>query len=469
MSKQLDNVPLKNKLLITVLACSVLLSGITVDMVTPVLGMIGSELGASESQISWVVTGVTIVLAIAIPFYGRLSDFIEARRLFTVGVLVLTVGSLLAAVAPSLFVLVIARMIQGAGMASISVVSIIVVSRVYPPGQRGVVLGIIAGSIGIGTAGGPIFGGLVGEWLGWQGLFWSTFVLGLLIVNGAQVSMPKIYPADRTEDTPFDVIGGIALGAAIGSLLLGITLVETHGWSSLITVAIFIISILSISTLVYRMVTVRYPFIPPYLLKNKKYVKAIAIIFLSMSAYFPILVFIPLMVVEINGLTPGNAGLLLLPGGGAVAILSPIVGRLSDRISPKYLLSVGLVFMVISTFILSLFAGQSPFILLFGIFGSGIAYAFINSPAHNFAVATLEKEEIGVGMGLFQGALFLGTGVGAAIIGALLSARTEAQAALNPFYSFDAFPYSDIFLVLSLVSLIALLVAIRLDGKRRSE
>ncbi|NGP45231.1 MFS transporter [Bacillaceae bacterium SIJ1] len=450
-----------HKLLIFVLAASVLLSGVSVDMVTPVLSMIGGDVGGSESQISWVVSGVALVLAIAIPFYGRISDFVEARKLFTIGVLILTIGSLICALAPNLAVLVSGRMIMGAGMASISVVSIVVISRVYPPGQRGAVLGIIAGSIGIGTALGPIFGGIVGQWLGWQSLFWVTFTIGILLVIGAQISMQKIEPLDA-EDRSFDMIGGVSLGLAIGLFLYSVTLAETSGFFSVSTITSLSVSLLAFIVLTIRIAKAQRPFIPPVLLKNGMYVRAVFIIFLAMFAYFPILVFIPLLVVEVHHLAPAEAGLLLLPGGATVAILSPIVGHWSDRIKPKYLLSAGLITMVVSTLFMSLFAGASPLWMAVGVFGAGLAYALINSPANNFAVSTLTKEQVGVGMGLFQSALFLGTGVGSALIGAFLSARREAESALNPLYSFEASHYSDLFLAIACVAVVALFITLSL-------
>ncbi|WP_382921207.1 MFS transporter, partial [Streptomyces sp. NPDC057062] len=216
-----------NKLLIIVLALSVLMAAITVDMVTPVLDMIGTDLGGSEAQVSWVVSGIALVLAIAIPFYGRLSDFWEVKKLFTIGILILSIGSLICALAPSLSILVFGRMVQGAGMASIPVLSVVVISKIYPPGQRGGILGIIAGCIGIGTAGGPIFGGIIGQWLGWNSLFWIVFSLGLLIAIGAQISMQKVIPTDSEEPKIFDILGGILLGLTVGLLLLGITLADT--------------------------------------------------------------------------------------------------------------------------------------------------------------------------------------------------------------------------------------------------
>ncbi|MGM2788454.1 MULTISPECIES: MFS transporter [Bacillales] len=454
-----------NKLLIVVLALSVLMAAITVDMVTPVLGMIGTDLGGSEAQVSWVVSGVALVLAIAIPFYGRMSDFLEVKKLFTIGILTLTIGSLICALAPNLSILVFGRMVQGAGMASIPVLSVVVVSKIYPPGQRGSVLGVIAGSIGIGTAGGPIFGGIIGQWLGWHSLFWIVFCLGLLIAIGAQISMQKMVPTDIEEPKTFDIVGGILLGLTVGLLLLGITLSETYGFGSYPTIVSLTISLCALIALIFRTATAKQPFIPPVLLKNHLYVSSVLIVFFSMFAYFSILVFVPLLVVEVNGLTPGEAGMTLLPGGAAVAILSPMVGKLSDRVNPKILLITGLAVMGISTLFMSVFAGFSPIFFSIGVLGIGVAFALINSPANNITVAALSKEQVGVGMGLFQGALYLGAGTGAALIGALLSARREVGSALNPLYRLSAPHYSDIFLVVTIITAIALVITSTLNQK----
>lgn len=455
-----------NRLLIIVLGLSVLMAAITVDMVTPVLGMIGLELGGSEAQVSWVVGGVALVLAIAIPFYGRMSDFLDVRKLFTIGILILTIGSLICALAPNLSVLVFGRMIQGAGMAAIPVLSVVVITKVYPPGQRGSVLGIIAGCIGIGTAGGPIFGGIVGQWLGWHSLFWITFSLGLVIAIGAQISMQKIEPTEIGESKTFDILGGILLGLTVGLFLLGITLAETSGFGSKQTIISLLISLSALFALIIRIATAKQPFIPPVLMKNLLYVSSVLIVFFSMFAYFSVLVFVPLLVVEVNGLTPGEAGMTLLPGGVAVAILSPIVGRLSDRIKPKRLLITGLIVMGISSLFMSLFAGSSPIFFSIGVLGIGVAFAFINSPANNVAVSALSNEQVGVGMGLFLGALYLGAGTGAAIIGALLSARHEVGNALNPLYSLDAPHYSDVFLAVTFFIAIALIITLSLRNEK---
>lgn len=126
----------KIKLIVMTLALSVLVAAITVDMVNPALPLIGEQLGASKARISWVVSGVALILAIGVPLYGRMSDFFDLKKLFIIAVGILSSGSLICALAPNLIVLVAGRMIQGAGMAAIPVLSVVAVSKVLPPNKE---------------------------------------------------------------------------------------------------------------------------------------------------------------------------------------------------------------------------------------------------------------------------------------------------------------------------------------------
>ncbi|RIM58895.1 MFS transporter [Staphylococcus arlettae] len=449
-------------LLICTLGLSVLIAAVTVDMVNPVLGNIGQELGGSEAQVSWVVSGVALVLSISIPFYGKLSDFLNIKKLYINGLLMLSIGSLICILANNLVFLVLGRMVQGAGMAAIPVLSVVIISKIYPPGKIGSILGIIAACIGVGTAGGPIFGGFIGQILGWQSLFVITFILSLVIVLGAYISLPNIDSDKENMRQTFDVLGGVLLGLTVGSFLLGVTFLEMFGlFSKQISISFFI-SIITLFIFIYRVKNIENSFIPLFLIKNRMYRSSVLVVFLSMFAYFSMLVFIPLLVVEINGLSTGQAGLILLPGGIAVALLSPIVGRFSDKVSPSKLLIIGLIIMSVSSFYMSFIAGASPYLFSIGSFGIGIAFAFINSPVNNIAVIALSKEQIGVGTGLFQGALYLGAGTGASLIGSLLTMRHGTESSFNPIYNFNVPHYSDIFLVITFIVISALIIALKI-------
>ncbi|QYR19219.1 MFS transporter [Paenibacillus sp. sptzw28] len=448
-------------LLMMIFALSVLVAAVTVDMVNPVLPLISEHFEASKAQVSWVVSGVALILAIGVPLYGRMSDFIELKKLFSFAVLILSMGSLICALAPSLPVLVLGRMVQGAGMSAIPVLSVVAISKVFSPGKRGGYLGIIAGCIGVGTAGGPIFGGAVGQFFGWRSLFWFTFLLSIFVVIGALYTLPTIKPTlESGKHRKFDLVGGALLGVIVGLLLFGVTQGETVGFASTSSLGSLMGSLFALVGFVWRIVAVENPFVPPVLFKNRFYVSSVIVAVFSMFAYFSVLVFVPLMVVEENGLSPGQAGMILLPGGAAVAILSPFVGRISDRLGTKRLIISGVTLMGISTLFLSTFAsGASPVLVSVGVLGVGIAFALTNSPANNAAVSALTREQVGVGMGIFQGALYLGAGAGAGMIGALLTARHEASNSLNPLYMLDAISYSDAFLAATATLFIALVAA----------
>jgi len=457
------------KLLMMVLSLSILVAAITVDLVNPVLPLISKDLEASEGEVSWVVSGIALILAIGVPIYGRISDFLELRRLFIIAIMILASGSFLCAMATNLPLLVLGRMVQGAGMSAIPVLSIIVISKVFPQGKRGEALGIIAGSIGIGTAAGPIFGGVIGQYLGWNALFWFTFLLTFIILIGAFYVLPTITPTEiEGNKRKFDLIGGILLGLTVGLFLLGITQGGATGFASFSSFTSFIGSLVALIGFILRIVTIDYPFIPPVLFKNRNYVNSVIVAFFSMFAYFAVIVFVPLLVVDINGLTSGQAGLILLPAGVAVAILSPFVGRLSDRFGDKRLIIIGMSLMMISTLFMSTIAsGASPIWVSIGALVAGIAYAFTNSPTNNAAIGFLKADQVGIGAGIFQGALFLGAGTGTGIIGALLSARRDADQSFNPFYMLEAISYSDAFLAATTAGLIALIAGLGIRGNRQ--
>lgn len=455
------------RLLMMVLSLSVLVGSITADSVNPVLPLISKALEASKSQVSWIVSGIALVLAIGIPIYGRISDFFELRKLYIFAIMILASGSLLCAIAPNLPLLVLGRMVQGAGMSAIPVLSVIAISKVFPQGKRGGAFGIIAGSIGVGTAAGPIFGGVVGQYLGWNALFWFTFLLAIMIVIGAYYALPTIKPAESVgSNKNFDFIGGLFLGLTVGLLLFGITQGETSGFSSFSSLTSLIGSVVALVGFIWRIVTAENPFVPPVLFNNKDYVNTVIIAFFSMFAYNAVLVFVPSLVIEVNGLSSGQAGMILLPGSVAVAILSPFVGRLSDRFGDKRLIITGMTLMGLSTLFLSTYAsGASPLLVSVGVLGVGIAFAFTNSPANNAAVSALDADKVGVGMGIFQGALYLGAGTGAGMIGALLSARRDATEPINPLYRLDAISYSDAFLAATGAILIALIAGLGLKKR----
>jgi DHA2 family metal-tetracycline-proton antiporter-like MFS transporter/DHA2 family florfenicol/chloramphenicol resistance protein-like MFS transporter len=290
--------------------------------------------------------------------------------------------------------------------------------------------------------------------------------LTLLLLPCAYLALPETEPGGERA---FDVPGGILLGLAAGLFLFGITQGQVAGFASVSSWGSFGGAALAAVGFTLRITSAAHPFVSPTLFKNRPYVAAVIVGYLSMLVNVSCLVTVPLLVSQANGLSPGATGLVLAPGAIALAILSPLAGRLSDHIGFKAPVYAGLGIMLLAVVFISTFAaGAAPYVVAVGMLGVGTGFAFTNSPNVNAAAAALGEEETGVGLGIFNGLFFLGGGTGPAVVGAFLAARSEAGAkALNPLYALDAAPFSDAFLILVLALLLSLVASLGLrSGKK---
>lgn len=456
--------PLPIRFFLLVVASAVFVSVLTGAMVNVMLPAIRAEFGASAAQIGWVVTGFSLAFAVSVPLYGRVSDLYGVRLVFVFGIVGFALGGLLCALAPSLPLLILGRVVQATGGAAIPALATVAVAKVLPPGQRGGALGLVSSTIGVASAVGPIVGGVLGQTLGWRALFLGSLALALLLIPFALRALPQNRaPGGRRVD----LLGGGLLGLGAGLFLFGITQGQVAGFAAPSSWGSFLGAGAALTGFVGRIHTAREPFVPPALFANRPYVAALVVGFCAMFANLAALVFVPLLLVEVSGLSPGAAGLVLTPGAAALALLSPLSGRLSDRVGVRRPIVAGLITMILSLLFLSAVAGASPLFIVLGVLGVYGGFAFIQSPVNNAAAGTLTRQEVGAGVGLFSGVYFLGSGAGPAAIGALLAARQEAGApAFNPFYAFGAAPFADAFLGTAAVLLLALVAAFWLQEGR---
>ena len=447
-----------------VLVAAVFVSVLNSSMVNVTVPVIGREFGASAGQVGWVITGYLLVYAVGIPLYGRVSDLFSLRSTFTLGLVVFAIGSLVCSLAPSLIVLVFGRILQAAGGAAIPALANASIAKVLPPGERGGALGLVVSSVGVGAAVGPVVGGALAGFAGWQALFDTSLTLAIALAVGAWFVLPHTRPAGERS---FDLPGGLLLGLAAGLFLFGVTQGQVEGFGSFSSWGSFVGSALAAAGFTWRIRTAAHPFAPPDLFRNRAYVAAVAVGFFTMLANVTSLVFVPLLVSEVNGLSAATVGLVLAPGAIALAILSPYAGRLSDRIGVRTPTFAGLALMLLSALFLSSFgAGGSAVLVATGMLGFGSGFAFVNPSITAAAAAVLPKEEVGVGLGIHQGLFFLGGGTGPAVIGAFYAARSSAGAdALNPLYGLGAAAFSDAFLMVSVALVVSSFAALWVRGR----
>jgi MFS transporter, DHA2 family, metal-tetracycline-proton antiporter len=460
-----DQKPASSTLFLTVLVAAILNAVLTGSMVNVLLSNIRESFDISTARVSWAIAAYSLAYAVGIPLYGRISDFLGTRNLFTLGVLGFALGGLMCAIAPNFPLLIVGRLFQGAGGAAVPALAMVMISRVMAPDRRGGAMGLIGSAVGIGQATGPLVGGFIGGSIGWRFLFLVPAAISIVIVVLSQRTLPN---TKLTTERRFDIIGGTLLGLATGFFLFGITQGQSSGYTSAIVLGSFGGSAVATGLFVWRINAVPFPFAPPALFGNSPYVRMLLVGTFNMMSYLSMVILVPLMLIEHNGMTPSEAGLAITPGAIAMAFVSRLAGRISDRIGGRVPVLLGLTTMLVAGIFLStVAAGGGLWVVATGVAIFGIGSAMINAPLNSTVSRLLSAQDTGIGMGLFSGAAFLGGGVGAAITGAWLNARQTADAgALNPLYTGDAIPWSDGFLAVIVMVALALVLAVTIPFDR---
>ncbi|MGO1973155.1 MAG: MFS transporter [Propionibacteriaceae bacterium] len=454
--------------LLLVLVPAMLLVPIASDMVSLILPRLADQFDASTPRVAWVVTGFLLACAIGIPIYGRLTDSFSLRRLFGIALGVFGIGNVISALAPTLLVIVAGRIVAGAGGAAIPVLAIVAATRLLPRREAAIGVGFIAAAGGLGTALGPVVGGGIGQALGWRALFVLLAFWAIALVPATGHVIADVEPtASRRLDLP----GGLLLGGSAGLLLLGITQADgAQGFAAPSSWGALLAGAIGAALFGWRARTVVEPFVPPSLFTHRGYLAAVSLIFLAMLVNLTTLVLVPIMLIDVNGLAPGEGALVMIPGGLALAALSPLVGRAAARgVNEGAGALFGLGAMAVSMLLLStVAAGASPVWAGVAVLALGSGFAGVVTLATSAISRLLPPAQVGTGVGIFQGAQFLGAGAGPAVFGVVLASRRASGAdAVNPFHTGPADAFSDAFSALTLVVVLALVAAVRLRSARR--
>ena len=401
------------------------------------------------------------VYGIAIPFYGRLADRYGARPLFLLGVGVFAIGSLLSALAPNFSLLLAARIVQAVGGAAVPGLGMPLASRAYGPESRGTVLGVIAATIGAGSAIGPLLGGALSESFGWQSIF---------VVNAAAaVTIPiglKILPKDEERSGGnLDLVGGVALGLLVGGAVLIPTEGARSGWLSPLALTGVVMAFIGLIALSARQLTARSPFIPREFLQSSRYVRLVWMSFSVMAANVAILIGLPILLASSHKLSPLEIGLTMLPGAISSSVFGVLAGRLTDRNGARLPTWTGAPLMLLAVLGLSTYAGSSVWLIaaFAGILGAG--FGLVNTPLAATVSRIVRSQMLASVLSINSMLFFLGGSLGAAMVMAVVNSRGEDGASLlNPLHSGAGAGFSDAFLLLAIPVILVMALSLALPS-----
>ncbi|MFD3453872.1 MFS transporter [Streptomyces sp. NPDC058691] len=415
-------------LLVLFLSLGGLAFAVLQSLVAPALSTIGRELNASTGNVSWVITAYLLSASVLTPILGRLGDMVGKRRVLIVVLVILSAGTLLAALAPNLVVLIAARALQGAAGAILPL-SIGIVRDELPRERVGVTVGLLSAIFGVGAGVGIVAAGPIVEHLSWHWLFW--FPLGLVVIAllGAVFGM-KESPV-RTPGR-LDVLGAGILSVALVSLLLAISKGQTWGWGDTKTAGLLGLGVIALIVFVTVELRVREPLVDMRLMKVRGVwatdLVALILGFAMFGTFLlvPTLLQLPAATGYGFGKSVSQAGLFLLPTVLTMVVFGPLAGALDRRHGPKVPMVIGAVCVVVAFAFPALGHGQIWQVLVSGVLtGAGIGFAF--AAMSNAIIESVPAAQTGEASGVNTIARTIGSSIGTAVVAAVITSHTTAQ------------------------------------------
>ena len=362
--------------------------------ITIALPSIGSELAMDAISLGWVATAYLLAAAMFLVPFGRIADIYGRKRIFTYGILTYTVASMLSAIAPSAAMLIASRVLQGIGGAMIFSTGVAILTSVFPAEERGKALGINVAAVYLGLSLGPFLGGLLTEHFGWRSIFVLNVPLGLIIIAFIFWKLKGEWAEAKGEK--FDITGSVIYSLMLIAIMYGFTLLpEMSG------VWLILIGALGVVAFVKWEMKVESPVLNIGLFRNNTvFALSNLAALINYSATFAVAFLLSLYLQYIKGLSPQNAGLILVAAPVVQAIFSPLAGRLSDRIEPRIVASAGMGLTVISLVLLT-FLGEKTSLgfIVASLVVLGFGFALFSSPNTNAVMSSVEKRFYGVASG----------------------------------------------------------------------
>lgn len=417
----------RDKLLVIIgVLLAMFLAALDYTIVSPAIPTIGKALG-DPAYISWIVAAYFVTSTAATPLYGKLADIHGRRIVINTAIAVFVIGSVLAALAPSMFWLIVARAIQGLGGGGLVALAQTVIGDLVPPRERARYSVYIAGTWAIASLLGPTVGGLIAQYLHWSWLFWINLPLAAIAVAMIDRTLPRV-PWQR-RDHRLDVIGAVLIVSATVTLMLGLTFGGAGaGFTAAHVLALFAAAVVLAGLFVWRMRTALQPLIPLEILSDRLVLAATGSVFFAMASFVSLTIFVPVYFETVLGLSTAQAGLALV-GYTVGTVFGANSAARAMRAMPRYKV-VPMAGLALAAGCLGVLAWQAPalglwpFVVLITLVGIGAGTQF---PVTLISVQNaVDPRDMGVATGLFGFVRSLGSAIGVAVIGAVAAAAGVA-------------------------------------------
>ena len=385
----------------------------------------------SVSDVLWVTSAYLLAYAVPLLVTGRLGDRFGPKNLYLSGLVIFTLASLWCGLSGTLSMLIIARVVQGLGAALMTPQTMAVITRIFPPEKRGAAMGLWGATAGVATLVGPILGGVLVDAFGWEWIFFINVPVGVVAFVLAWRLVPKL----ETHPHRFDILGVVLSAVGLFLVVFGLQEGQNYNWGTItgspFSVWGLIISgvVVLIAFVVWQRFNRGEPLLPLGLFRDRNFSLANAGIttvgFTITSMSLPLVYYFQL----VKGFTPTGSALMLVPMALLSGILAPFVGRLIDRVNPRYIAFAGMLLLAFALWWYSVLLAPDTSIIMLLLPSAvlGLANAGIWAPLSNTATRNLPPRQAGAGSGVYNTTRQIGAVLGSASIAALITGRLTAN------------------------------------------
>jgi len=367
-----------------------LISGVNIA-----LPAIEKEFDLDAVALSWIVTSYLLSSAVFLLPIGKLADIRGQKLVFKGGIIIFTIATALCGVAQNGMMLILLRIVQGLGAAMTMTTGAPILVSVFPPSERGKVLGMNVAAVYLGLSMGPFIGGILTQNFGWRSIFLFCVPLGIAAIVLVFFKL-KSDAITRTKGR-IDHKGAFYYSAGLIAIVYSSSnLHKSFGWPLLLTgILLLILFIMQCKKSVYPIFEI------PLFTRNRIFAFSNIAALINYSATFSLVFLMSLFLQKIKGFTPQQAGTILVAQPIVMTILSPFAGKLSDRIEPRKLATAGMLISAIGLFLLAFIDQQTPVYLIVAVLMlMGIGFGLFSSPNMNTIMSSVEKKQLGIASGI---------------------------------------------------------------------
>jgi EmrB/QacA subfamily drug resistance transporter len=378
------------------------------------------ELGATNSQLQWIVDGYTLVFAGLLLTTGSLGDKFGRKRALRIGIVVFAIASVLSALSDAPAQLIAARSLMGVGGALIMPSTLSILTNVFrDPKERGRAIAIWAGFSGLGVALGPVIGGALLQHFSWSSVFWVNLPIGAAALVLGHFFVPE---SKDTRSPRLDIPGALLSIAALGLLLFGIIEGPEHGWTSTTVVTAFGTGVVALICFIAWERHTEHPMLDMSFFANPRFTAANSAITLTFFAMFGSLFLMTQYWQFVHGYSPLQAGIRLIPYAMTMMVTAPLSARIVEKLGTKRVVTLGLAIISLSMLALSTIHRDSSYLrVILNMCAMSMGMGLTMAPATESVMGSLPREKAGVGSAVNDTTRQVGGALGVAVVGSLVA------------------------------------------------